>query len=54
MASSPRAERGARLRPSPLVRDALAAGRPALDEWGSKHLLAAYGVPVPAGALVDE
>ena len=31
---------------------ALAAGQPALDEWHSKQLLAAYGVPVPAGALV--
>ena len=37
-----------------LVRDALAAGLPALDEWRSKQLLAAYGVPVPAGALGDE
>ncbi len=34
-----------------LVREALAAGLPALDEWRSKQLLAAYGVPVPAGAL---
>jgi acyl-CoA synthetase (NDP forming) len=34
-----------------LVRDALAAGLPALDEWRSKQLLAAYGVPVPQGAL---
>ena len=36
-----------------LVRDALAAGRPALTEWESKSLLAAYGVPVPAGMLVQ-
>jgi len=35
-----------------LVRDALAAGRTALTEWESKALLAAYGVPVPPGALV--
>jgi acyl-CoA synthetase (NDP forming) len=35
-----------------LVRAAVAARRPALDEWCSKQLLAAYGVPVPAGALV--
>jgi acyl-CoA synthetase (NDP forming) len=34
-----------------LVRDALAAGLPALDEWRSKRLLAAYGVSVPAGVL---
>ena len=35
-----------------LVRDALAAGLPALDEWRSKQLLAAYGVSVPTGVLV--
>ena len=35
-----------------LVHEALAAGLPALDEWRSKQLLAAYGVPVPKGALV--
>lgn len=34
-----------------LVREALAAGVPALDEWRSKQLLAAYGVPVPVGVL---
>jgi acyl-CoA synthetase (NDP forming) len=35
-----------------LVCAAVAAGLPALDEWRSKQLLAAYGVPTPAGALV--
>jgi acyl-CoA synthetase (NDP forming) len=35
-----------------LVTEAVAAGLPALDEWRSKQLLAAYGVPMPAGALV--
>jgi len=35
-----------------LVSAALAAGRTALSEWESKRLLAAYGVPVPAGELV--
>jgi len=34
-----------------LVRGALAAGKPALDEWESKALLTAYGIPVPAGVL---
>ncbi len=34
------------------IRDALAAGRPALDEHQSKALFAAYGIPVPEGALV--
>lgn len=37
---------------APLVRAARAAGRSALSEWESKRLLAAYGVPVPDGALV--
>ena len=37
---------------SALVSAALAAGRGALDEWESKALFAAYGIPVPAGALV--
>jgi len=36
---------------SELVHDALAAGRTVLTEWESKALLAAYGVPVPPGAL---
>ncbi len=35
-----------------LLRRARADGRSALDEWESKSLLAAYGIPVPAGALV--
>jgi len=35
-----------------LVSAAVAAGRNALTEWESKQLLAAYGVPVPEGALV--
>lgn len=35
-----------------LVTEALAYGSPALDEAASKMLLAAYGVPVPSGALV--
>ena len=35
-----------------LVSEALAFGSSALDEAASKMLLAAYGVPVPAGALV--
>ncbi len=34
-----------------LVTDALAAGKPALDEWESKRLFAAYGIPVPDGEL---
>jgi acetyltransferase len=34
-----------------LVRAALAEGRTALNEWESKALLAAYGVPVPPGVL---
>jgi len=37
-----------------LVRAAVAAGLPALDEWRSKQLLAAYGVPTPTGALVTD
>ena len=35
-----------------IVDHALAAGRPALDEAAAKQILAAYGVPVPAGGLV--
>src|SRR5512140_3147300 len=35
-----------------IVEQALAAGRPALDEAAAKQVLAAYGVPVPAGGLV--
>ena len=34
------------------IRAALAAGKTALDEWESKRLFAAYGIPVPDGALV--
>ena len=37
---------------SHIVDKALAAGRPALDEAAAKQVLAAYGVPLPAGALV--
>jgi acyl-CoA synthetase (NDP forming) len=37
---------------SDLVAEALAAGRPALDEAAAKQVLAAYGVPIPAGGLV--
>ena len=39
-------------RAAELVEQALAAGRPALDEAASKEVLAAYGVPVPRGGLV--
>ena len=35
-----------------IVDEALAAGRPALDEAAAKQVLAAYGVPVPSGGLV--
>ena len=35
-----------------IVDAALAAGHPALDEAAAKQVLAAYGVPVPAGGLV--
>ena len=35
-----------------IVEKALAAERPALDEAAAKQVLAAYGVPVPAGGLV--
>ena len=35
-----------------LLQRARADGRSALNEWESKSLLAAYGIPVPAGALV--
>ena len=34
-----------------VIESALAAGRPALDEAAAKQVLAAYGVPVPAGGL---
>jgi acyl-CoA synthetase (NDP forming) len=34
-----------------LIEAALAKGASALDEWQSKQLFAAYGIPVPAGAL---
>ncbi len=36
-----------------LIEDALAAGRSALDEYESKVLFSAYGIPVPEGALVN-
>ena len=35
-----------------VIAAALAAGKTALDEWESKGLFAAYGIPVPDGALV--
>ncbi len=35
-----------------IVEKALAAGLPALDEAAAKQVLAAYGVPIPAGGLV--
>ena len=35
-----------------MIKAALAAGKSALDEWESKRLFAAYGIPVPDGALV--
>ena len=35
-----------------LIAAAVAAGKTALDEWESKSLFAAYGIPVPRGALV--
>jgi acyl-CoA synthetase (NDP forming) len=38
-------------RAADLVRRAVASGAAALGEWEAKSLLAAYGVPVPAGAL---
>ncbi|OFW60718.1 MAG: hypothetical protein A2133_03685 [Actinobacteria bacterium RBG_16_64_13] len=34
-----------------LVKSAVASGASALDEWQSKRVFAAYGIPVPAGAL---
>lgn len=34
-----------------LIREALASGASALDEWQSKRLFSAYGIPVPEGAL---
>ncbi len=37
---------------SALIAASIAAGKTALDEWESKMLLAAYGIPVPDGALV--
>jgi acyl-CoA synthetase (NDP forming) len=37
---------------SDLIKAALDSGRSALDEWQSKALFAAYGIPVPAGVLV--
>ncbi len=37
---------------SDIIKAALAAGKTALDEWESKSLFAAYGIPVPEGALV--
>ena len=37
---------------SRLITDALAAGKLALDEWESKTVFAAYGIPVPAGQMV--
>jgi acyl-CoA synthetase (NDP forming) len=35
-----------------IVEGALRAGRPALDEAAAKQVLAAYGIPVPAGGVV--
>jgi predicted CoA-binding protein len=35
-----------------MIKAALTAGKGALDEWESKSLFAAYGIPVPKGALV--
>ena len=34
-----------------MIEAALAAGKNALNEWEAKRLLAAYGIPVPEGAL---
>ena len=45
--------RGPRRRGGRARARAVAVGRPALDEWESKSLLAAYGIPVPEGALVE-
>ncbi len=36
-----------------LIKEALACGKSALDEWQSKALFAAYGIPVPVGVLVN-
>ena len=36
-----------------IVHSALAVGRRSLTEWQSKALLEAYGIPVPAGEIVD-
>ncbi|OPY90374.1 MAG: Succinyl-CoA ligase (ADP-forming) subunit alpha [Syntrophus sp. PtaU1.Bin208] len=41
-----------RIAAAKLIKEALACGKSALDEWQSKALFAAYGIPVPAGALV--
>ena len=35
-----------------LIEKTLASGASALDEWQSKNLFMAYGIPIPAGALV--
>lgn len=37
---------------SDLIEGAVGSGASALDEWQSKRLFAAYGIPVPQGALV--
>jgi acyl-CoA synthetase (NDP forming) len=37
-----------------LIMTALASGATALDEWQSKALFAAYGIPVPAGILAKD
>ncbi len=36
-----------------LIAEAVVKGRAALDEWESKSLFVAYGIPVPRGALVS-
>jgi acyl-CoA synthetase (NDP forming) len=55
--ASARAEAAATASPpadaAALVREAVVAELPALDEWRSKRLLAEYGVPVPIGALAS-
>jgi acyl-CoA synthetase (NDP forming) len=38
--------------PVDAIKAALAAGKSALDEWESKRLFAAYGIPIPEGARV--
>lgn len=50
MAASPQPEESTPQ--SDLVAKAIADGKTALDEWESKSLFAAYGIPVPKGALV--